>query len=60
MLPDDDALARQRRIVRWHPLRLLNAINVRVLGADLISVHVALQLGPDVADPVQPLRTQAA
>ena len=35
VLPDDDPLARQRRIIRWHPLRALNAINVRVLGADL-------------------------
>ena len=42
VLPDDDPLARQRRIIRWHPLRALNAINVRVLGADLITVHVRL------------------
>ena len=42
--PDDDALARQRRIIAWHPLRALNAINVRVLGADLITVHVRLDL----------------
>jgi deazaflavin-dependent oxidoreductase (nitroreductase family) len=42
VLPDDDALARQRRIIRWHPLRALNAINVRVLGADLVTVHVRL------------------
>lgn len=42
--PDDDPLARQRRIVRWHPLRALNAVNVRVLGADLLVVHVRLQL----------------
>ena len=42
VLPDDDPLARQRRIIRWHPLRALNAINVRVLGADLITVHVGL------------------
>jgi deazaflavin-dependent oxidoreductase (nitroreductase family) len=43
VLPDDDPLARQRRIARWHPLRMLNAINVRVLGADLVSVRVRLQ-----------------
>jgi deazaflavin-dependent oxidoreductase (nitroreductase family) len=43
ILPDDDALARQRRIIRWHPLRALNAVNVRVLGADLLTVHVRLQ-----------------
>lgn len=42
--PDDDPLARQRRITRWHPLRTLNAINVRVLGADLLTVHVRLNL----------------
>ncbi len=45
VLPDDDALARQRHIIRWHPLRTLNAINVRVLGADLVTVHV--RLDPD-------------
>ncbi len=43
-LPEDDPLARQRRIIRWHPLRTLNAINVRVLGADLLTVHVQLML----------------
>ena len=52
---DDDPLARQRRIVRWHPLRALNAINVRVLGADLLTVHVRLLLGetsgPVATDP---------
>jgi deazaflavin-dependent oxidoreductase (nitroreductase family) len=42
--PDDDPLARQRQIIAWHPLRALNAINVRVLGADLLTVHVQLQL----------------
>jgi deazaflavin-dependent oxidoreductase (nitroreductase family) len=42
VLPDDDALARQRRIIRWHPLWTLNAINVRVLGADLLTVRVRL------------------
>jgi deazaflavin-dependent oxidoreductase (nitroreductase family) len=45
VLPDDDVLARQRRIIAWHPLRALNAVNVRVLGADLVSVHVRLILG---------------
>jgi deazaflavin-dependent oxidoreductase (nitroreductase family) len=43
--PDDDPLARQRRIIAWHPLRALNAINVRTLGADLLAVHVQLDLG---------------
>jgi len=41
--PDEDALARQRKIIAWHPLRALNAINVRVFGADLLAVHVQLQ-----------------
>jgi len=44
--PDDDPLARQRRIIAWHPLRALNAVNVRVLGADLVTVHV--QLNPEL------------
>jgi deazaflavin-dependent oxidoreductase (nitroreductase family) len=45
VLPDDDALARQRSIIRWHPLRMLNAMVVRILGGDLLTVHV--QLLPD-------------
>jgi deazaflavin-dependent oxidoreductase (nitroreductase family) len=47
--PGDDALARQRRIIAWHPLRALNAVNVRVLGADLLTVHVQLSPGRDLA-----------
>jgi hypothetical protein len=42
--PDDDPLVRQRKIIAWHPLRALNAVNVRVLGADLLTVHVQLNL----------------
>ncbi len=42
VLPDDDPLARQRRIVRWHPLRAFNAMNVRLLGADLLTVRIDL------------------
>jgi deazaflavin-dependent oxidoreductase (nitroreductase family) len=41
--PDEDPLARQRKIIAWHPLRALNAVNVRVFGADLLTVHVQLQ-----------------
>ena len=41
--PHEDPLARQRKIIAWHPLRALNAVNVRVLGADLLAVHVQLQ-----------------
>jgi deazaflavin-dependent oxidoreductase (nitroreductase family) len=44
--PDEDPLARQRKIIAWHPLRAYNAINVRALGADLLAVHVQLQLHP--------------
>ena len=42
--PDEDPLVRQRAIIAWHPLRALNAVNVRVLGADLLTVHVGLNL----------------
>jgi deazaflavin-dependent oxidoreductase (nitroreductase family) len=59
--PDDDPLARQRQIIAWHPLRALNAINVRVFGADLLTVHVQLnttQVG-DAAQPRTPALTPA-
>ncbi len=42
VMVDDDVLARQRMIIRWHPLRAFNAMNVRVLGAELLTVHVRL------------------
>jgi deazaflavin-dependent oxidoreductase (nitroreductase family) len=42
--PDEDPLARQRQIIAWHPLRALNAVNVRVFGADLLAVHVQLRV----------------
>ena len=53
--PDEDPLARQRKIIAWHPLRAYNAINVRALGADLLAVHVQLQLDPagDAGGPGQ-------
>lgn len=54
IMPDDDALARQRHIIRWHPLRALNAMNVRVLGADLLSVRVKLQLDQDAVPERRP------
>ena len=60
VLPDDDPLARQRRIIRWHPLRALNAIMVRVLGADLLTVHVQLQLDGQPADQARPRARAAA
>src|ERR1700749_1222960 len=40
--PDEDALVRQRHIIAWHPMRALNAVNVRTLGADLLTVRVQL------------------
>lgn len=55
VLPDDDPLARQRQIARWHPLRALNAVNVRVLGADMATVHVRLDRG-DQPTPDRPAR----
>ncbi len=57
--PDDDPLARQRHIIAWHPLRALNAINVRVLGADLLSVHVQLNTA-QAGDSGRPVPTAAA
>jgi hypothetical protein len=51
--PDDDPLARQRRIIAWHPLRALNAMYVRVWGADLLVVHVELDLAR-AGDPARP------
>lgn len=42
ILTDDDPLARQRRICRWRPLRTLNAIVVRTLGTDLLTVRIDL------------------
>lgn len=63
VLPDDDPLARQRRIITWHPLRAYNAVNVRVLGADLLTVHVKLALdkagGRGRATETGPVRAQA-
>jgi deazaflavin-dependent oxidoreductase (nitroreductase family) len=56
--PGEDPLARQRQIIAWHPLRALNAVNVRVFGADLLVVHVQLELGhvrpPAAAGPPAP------
>jgi hypothetical protein len=59
--PDEDALARQRKVIAWHPLRALNAVNVRVLGADLLAVHVKLQLdGAPTGETAPPAGTTAA
>jgi hypothetical protein len=57
--PHDDPLARQRQIIAWHPLRALNAVNVRVLGADLLTVHVRLNTTQQQG-PGSPAQTAAA
>lgn len=56
VLPDDDPLARQRRIVRWHPLRAFNAMNVRLLGADLLTVRNGLAESTPAPDSTDPAR----
>jgi len=57
--PDDDPLARQLRVIAWHPLRALNAMYVRVWGADLLTVHVRLAL-PGRGTSVDPQETSLA
>jgi len=57
--PDDDPLARQRKVIAWHPLRALNAIYVRVFGADLLTVHVQLNLA-GAAKPGEPLPARSS
>jgi deazaflavin-dependent oxidoreductase (nitroreductase family) len=57
--PDDDPLARQRKVIAWHPLRALNAIYVRVFGADLLTVHVQLNLA-ETANPAAPLAARSS
>nr|WP_308933197.1 nitroreductase/quinone reductase family protein [Rhodococcus trifolii] len=52
--PDDDPLARQRRIAAWHPLRAINAVNVRAMGTDLLSVHVALSTPQERSQTTRP------
>ena len=42
VLPDDDPRARQRALVRGHPLRRLNAVAVRGMGIDLLTIRVDL------------------
>ena len=51
--------SRQRNIIAWHPLRALNAISVRVLGADLLTVHVQLNTAR-AGNSGGPARTAAA
>jgi len=42
VIDDDDPYARQRTLVRWHPLRALNSAIVRVMGDDLLTIRVDL------------------
>lgn len=42
VLPQDDPFARQRVLVRGHPLRALNAASVRLLGAEPVTVRIDL------------------
>jgi hypothetical protein len=42
VLEADDPHARQRDLSRWHPLRALNAVFVRVLGSELLTIRIDL------------------
>ena len=42
VLPDDDPRERQRRLSRGHPLRAINALSVRTLGTELLTVRIDL------------------
>jgi deazaflavin-dependent oxidoreductase (nitroreductase family) len=42
VLPDDDPHARQRWLARRHPAVWLNALSVRALGTDLLTVRIDL------------------
>lgn len=41
--PDLDPRVVQRHLVGWHPLRAVNALTVRILGAELLVVHLRLE-----------------
>jgi deazaflavin-dependent oxidoreductase (nitroreductase family) len=42
VMDDDDPHARQRALMRGHPLRALNAMVVRVMGTDLLTIRIDL------------------
>lgn len=44
VLEGDDPYARQRQLCRRHPLRAINAAMVRVLGTDLVTVRIDLNV----------------
>ena len=49
LLDHDDPYARQRIFAGWrHPVRLLNAMTVRVLGTDLLTIRIDLHPHGDV------------
>jgi deazaflavin-dependent oxidoreductase (nitroreductase family) len=43
VLPDDDPLARQRDLARWHPLRALNAVVVQLMSTELLTIRIAIR-----------------
>lgn len=50
VLPDDDPYARQKMLSRWHPFRALNAMVVRVMGTELLTVRIDLDVDTDPAE----------
>lgn len=46
VLPDDDPYARQKALSRWHPMRALNAMVVRVMGTELLTIRIELDPAP--------------
>lgn len=54
VMPQDDPLARQRRLAGWNPLRWLNASMVRFLGDELLSVRVQLESPTDQREGATP------
>jgi len=47
VLPDDDPRARQKALSRGHPYRALNALAVRAMGTELLTVRIELDGTPD-------------
>jgi len=43
MHPEMDPVALQRKLSAWHPLRAFNAVQVQVLGSELLVVRVDLE-----------------
>lgn len=49
VLPDDDPHVRQHALGRRHPLRALNALVVRLMGTDLLTIRIDLLPNTDGA-----------